>query len=180
MDRILAALDGLPGPAIFAMLLIAATVAVILMPRAVAAATAVGLWPAVGNGGEIHYIPFDAGSTAFAADDTAGPLWIAPWACRVIRAEAGAAAHTAQTTVATDVDFIFKNNTTTTTIATVPVVDSSTLVKGQTAAPASSAASLIAKSDEIEREVDWTGGSGTQTLAYPRSGLWIERLDTPV
>lgn len=164
-----------------AAVVVLALVVILAAPQmATSAPTPLGLWPHVGSG-ELHYVPFDSHATAWAADDAAGPVWKAPWPCRIVKAFASGSTHTAQTTVATDIDVIFVNQTTTTTIATVPLVNGSALVDGGAYAdPASAAASLIAEDDVVERTLDFTGGSGTQTLANPRSGLWLERLSPGV
>lgn len=121
-------------------------------------------------------VPFSYFPQVTTADiTTAGPKAKMPFKGRVIKAQ-GKVRAAGGSTVHTDVDIIFKNETKADqVIATCPAVDASTIAAGGAiVSPASGAVAEFDANDVIRMEIDQTGGS-SPTADGCEGVLWCER-----
>lgn len=107
------------------------------------------------------------------ADDTTGVVVRVPVKCRVFGV-GGACEAIGGTTPFTDVDLVFKNVTKSETIGTSAIVESSAIASGYQGVASAAVADLDA-GDEVEMEIDTTGGGGSPTADGITGYLWCAR-----
>jgi len=125
-----------------------------------------------GSVGDVYTLPLMHHATVTSSDDTTGTTTKVPFKGKVIAA-LGTVEALGGGTNFTDVAFVIKNGTASTTIVTLNPVASSAIVSGGDVDRTLDAA--VAEDDVIEVEIDITGGAGSPTAAGMNVCLFIAR-----
>lgn len=125
-----------------------------------------------GSVGNIYTMVLTHHATVTSSDDTTGSTYKVPFKGKIIAA-LGTVEALGGGTNFTDVAFVIKNGTQSTTIVTLNPVASSAIVSGGDVDTSLDAA--VAADDVLEMEIDITGGAGSPTVAGMNCQLWIAR-----
>lgn len=125
-----------------------------------------------GGVGDVYTLNLTHHATVTTSDDTSGTTYKVPFKGKVIAA-LGTVEALGGGTNFTDVAFVIKNGTQSSTIVTLNPVASSAIVSGGDIDRTLDAA--VAEDDVLEMEIDITGGAGSPTVAGMNCQLWIVR-----